>query len=217
MAGKKTILHVDLDYFFAQAEEARNPAIKKRPVVVCVYSGRSTGSGAVGTANYLARQLGIKSGMPIAFAKKRASENTVFLPVDMEYYRKVSGKVMETVKKFGDKFEQGGIDEAFIDVSKKTGRSIEKAKQIALRLKKEIFSRQKLTVSVGIGPNKLVAKIACAQNKPDGLTIVEEKKVKQFLEPLSVSEIIGVGYKTQQMLEQMGIRTIGELSQANPL
>jgi DNA polymerase IV (DinB-like DNA polymerase) len=106
---------VDLDYFFAQCEELRNPSIKERPIVVGVYSGRTEDSGAVSTANYIARGYGVKSGMPIFLAKKRLENtNAVFLPVDYVFYEEVSGKVMETLKSFADGFEQVGIDEAYL-------------------------------------------------------------------------------------------------------
>jgi DNA polymerase IV (DinB-like DNA polymerase) len=117
----RTILLVDLDYFFAQCEELRNPTLKSRPVVVCVYSGRSEDSGAVSTANYIARKYGVKSGIPIFLAKKKLQNaDAVFLPVDHAFYEEISDRIMQILRGYADLFEQVGIDEAYLDVTKKT-------------------------------------------------------------------------------------------------
>lgn len=213
----RIILHLDLNYFFAQTEEIRKPELKGKPLVVCVYSARGGDSGAVGTANYEARKLGIHSGMPIVFAKKKADKNTVFLPTDINYYKKVSNSVMQCAKKFSDRFEQASIDEAYLEITQKANGNYEQAKEIALQLKKEIFEKEKLLLSIGIGPNKLIAKIASGYKKPDGLTIVEPKNLKEFLAPLNASEIPGVGKKTSEALEKTGINTIRQLAKSNPL
>ena len=106
----RIIMLVDLDYFYAQCEEKRNPSLKGKPVVVCVYSGRTEDSGAVSTANYIARRYGVKSGIPISLAKKKLKDlNAVFLPVDHEFYRMVSDKVMEILRGHADEFEQVGV------------------------------------------------------------------------------------------------------------
>jgi DNA polymerase IV (DinB-like DNA polymerase) len=209
----RAIMLVDLDYFFAQCEELRNPAIKDKPVVVCVYSGRSEDSGAVSTANYVARKYGVKSGMPIYLAKKKL-ENTeaIFLPVDYAYYEEISQQVMEVLRTHADRFEQVGIDEAFLDVTQAISGEFQKAKEAAATIKNELWIRQKLTCSIGIGPNKLVAKIASDNKKPDGLTIVEPDHVESFLSPLPVARLIGVGAKTQEKMHSLGINTIFDLT-----
>ena len=208
----RVIMLVDLDYFFAQCEERRNPSLKDKPVVVCVYSGRSEDSGAVSTANYIARKYGVTSGIPIFLAKKKLKKDAVFLPMDHEFYEEVSGKIMRILRSHADFFEQVGIDEAYLDVSQKVKGSFEEAKELAQKIKEEVKAQQKLTCSIGIGPNKLVAKIAADIQKPDGLTIVKHEQVESFLSPLPVSCLIGVGRKTKKKMQTLGIRTIGDLA-----
>jgi len=209
----RVIMLVDLDYFFAQCEERRNPSLKDKPVVVCVYSGRSEDSGAVSTANYIARKYGVTSGIPIFLAKKKLkNKDAVFLPVDHEFYEEVSEEIMRILKSYADLFEQVGVDEAYLDVSQKVKGSFEEAKELAQKIKEEVKAQQKLTCSIGIGPNKLVAKIAADTQKPDGLTIVKPEQAESFLSPLPVSRLIGVGRKTKKRMQTLGIRTIGDLA-----
>jgi len=206
-------MHIDFDYFFAQVEERENPSIKGRPVVVCVYSGRGEDSGAVSTANYTARKYGVKSGIPITFAKKRLENvESVFIPVNHTLYDAVSEKIMTIIRNYADRFEQVGVDEAFLEITERVDGSFEKAKQLASEIKKEIFSKEKITCSVGIGPNKLVAKIAAGRQKPDGVTAVKPEEVQQFLASLPVRELVGVGQKTEKALKKLGIKTFGELA-----
>jgi DNA polymerase IV (DinB-like DNA polymerase) len=206
----RIILHVDMDYFFAQCEEKENPKIKGKPVVICVYSGRGGNSGAVSTSNYEARKLGVKAGIPISLAKKLAPY-AIFLPVNMELYRTISDDVMEILKKYSGKIEQESIDEAFSDLTEQVNDFVE-AKKLAIELKDEIKQKVGLTCSVGIGPNKLVAKIASDFNKPDGLTVVRQEEVSQFLGPLKITDLIGVGKKTGERLNELGVRNIADLS-----
>lgn len=210
-------MHVDFDYFFAQVEERENPALGSKPVVVCVYSGRSEDSGVVSTANYLARKYGVKSGMPISFAKNRLKDaDAEFLPVNHELYDVVSRNIMRIIRKYADNFEQGGVDEAFLEVTESTKGSFEKAGELASKLKREIWMKERITCSIGIGQNKLVAKIAAGTHKPDGLTIVKPDKVEQFLFPLPVRVLLGVGRKTEKILNELGIFTVGELAASDP-
>lgn len=209
----RIVMLVDLDYFFAQCEEMRNPAIKGKPVVVCVYSGRTEDSGAVSTANYIARKYGVKSGIPIALAKKRLKDvDAVFLPVDKEFYTEISGNIMEILRNYADSFEKVSIDEAYLDVTQKTRGSYQEAQELASAIKDQVLSREKLTCSVGVGPNKLIAKIAADIQKPDGLTVVRPENVKSFLAPLPVRSLVGVGKKTEQKLETLGVKTVGHLA-----
>ncbi len=209
----RIVMLVDLDYFFAQAEETRNTSIKDKPVVVCVYSGRSEDSGAVSTANYIARKLGVNSGMPISLAKRRLQNaDAVFLPVDDDFYEEISKRIMSILRGFADKFEQVGIDEAYLDVSQRTKGSYEEAQQLARRMKNEILIQQGLTCSIGIGPNKILAKIAADIHKPDGLTAVRSEQVTEFLSPLPVDRLMGVGVKTAEKMRALGITTIGNLA-----
>lgn len=209
----RVIMLVDLDYFFAQCEELRNPTLKDKPLVVGVYSGRTEDSGAVSTANYIARKFGVKSGLPLYLAKKRLEgTEAVFLPVDNEFYEQISNKIMQTLRGYADAFEQVGIDEAYLDVTQKVNGSFDAAKALAQKMKNEIKNKISITFSVGIGPNKLVAKIAADRQKPDGLTIVKPEDVKSFLSPLPVDHLIGVGRKTSAKMGELGIKTIDDLA-----
>jgi DNA polymerase IV (DinB-like DNA polymerase) len=209
----RVIMLVDLDYFFAQCEELRNPALKDKPVVVGVYSGRTEDSGAVSTANYIARKYEVKSGIPLYLAKKRLEgTDAVFLPVDDEFYEQISDKIMHALKGYADTFEQVGIDEAYLDVTQKTQGSFEAARDLAQKMKSNVKREVGIAFSVGVGPNKLVAKIAADSQKPDGLTIVNPEEVERFLSPLPVDRVIGVGRKISAKMGELGIKTIGDLA-----
>jgi DNA polymerase IV (DinB-like DNA polymerase) len=209
----RVIMLVDLDYFFAQCEELRNPALKDKPVVVGVYSGRTEDSGAVSTANYIARKYEVKSGIPLYLVKKRLEgTDAVFLPVDDEFYEQISDKIMHALKGYADTFEQVGIDEAYLDVTQKTQGSFEAARDLAQKMKSNVKREVGIAFSVGVGPNKLVAKIAADSQKPDGLTIVNPEEVERFLSPLPVDRVIGVGRKISAKMGELGIKTIGDLA-----
>jgi DNA polymerase IV (DinB-like DNA polymerase) len=209
----RVVMLVDLDYFFAQVEELRNPALKGKPVVVGMYSGRTEDSGAVSTANYVAREYGVKSGVPLFWAKKRLEDTeAVFLPVDYAFYEQVSDKIMQALRDYADVFEQVGIDEAYLDVTQRVQGSFEAAEELAQKMKDAVKKQHGLTFTVGTGPNKLVAKIACDNQKPDGLTVVKPDEVAFFLSPLAVDRLIGVGRKTAAKMEALSIRTIGALA-----
>jgi DNA polymerase IV (DinB-like DNA polymerase) len=206
----RIILHIDMDYFFAQCEERERPEIKGKPVVVCVFSGRSPDSGAVSTSNYEARRLGVKAGIPIIRAKRLAPD-AVFLPVNMELYRSISDEIMEILRGFCYVLEKESVDEAFCDITDKVS-GFEEAELLALRIKEKIRQKVGLTCSIGVAPNKLVAKIASEYQKPDGLTVVKPKGVLEFLIPLKVTDLVGVGKKTGERLNELGVRIIGDLS-----
>jgi DNA polymerase IV (DinB-like DNA polymerase) len=210
MHGSRIIIHMDMDYFFAQCEEKENPAIKGKPVVICVYSGRREDSGAVSTSNYEARKSGIKAGIPISMAKKM-DPAAIFLPVNMELYRSISLEVMGILRGYCDAFEQKSVDEAFCDI---TGQVIDfdEARMYGIMIKKEILEKAGLTCSIGVAPNKLVAKIASDFQKPNGLTVVKPDAVLDFLAPLKITDLVGVGKKTGQRLNEMNVRTIGDMS-----
>jgi DNA polymerase IV (DinB-like DNA polymerase) len=210
---KRVVIHVDFDYFYAQCEELRNPKIKEKAVVVCVFTERAKDSGAVTTANYIARRYGVKSGMPLSKAKKLLKDaDAVFLPVDDDYYEEKSKRIMRILRTYADKFEQESIDEAFLDVTKKVKGDFEKAKELALKIKKEIAEKEGITCSIGIGPNKLIAKMASGFQKPSGLTLIKPDEVKRFIFPLPVSKLYDVGSKTTEKLEEIGVKTIEDLS-----
>jgi DNA polymerase IV (DinB-like DNA polymerase) len=211
------IMHVDLDYFYAQCEESLNPAIRGRSVIVCVFSGRTENSGVVSTCNYQARKFGVRAGIPIVRAKKllEATES-VFIPMNRRLYEEISDRVMELLRNHADQFEKVGIDEAYLDVSTKTNGDLSQAEKIALQIKQEIVQLEHITCSIGVGPNKLLAKIASDENKPNGLKIVRSEDVKGYLAELAVGRIPGVGKKVEEKLSKLQISKIGELSRVNP-
>jgi DNA polymerase IV (DinB-like DNA polymerase) len=208
----RIIVAVDLDYFYAQCEEIRKPQLKQVPLAVCVYSGRTEISGAVSTTNYLARKFGVKSGIPIANAKRILSgKGGVLLPVDQDYYNSVSDRIMEIVSTYSRKFEQVSVDEAFLDVTDRVAHDWSLARQLGEEIKKDIYDKEQLTCSVGIAPNKLLAKMAADFEKPNGLTIIKPEQISQFLDPQPVRNLIGVGPKIEEKLHKLGVKTIGQL------
>ena len=209
----RIVFHIDFDYFYAQCEETRSPELKSKPVCVCVFSDRGIDSGAIATANYTARKYGVKSGMPITFAKKRLDErkDAVFLPVDFDFYSELSEKAMEVMKQSADIFEYVGRDEAYLDVTKRVAGDFLKASHLAQQIKNEIREKIKLSCSIGISPNKLISKIASDFQKPDGLTIVSPEKIEVFLDQLKIRVIPGIGKKTEERFLEMGFETIQEL------
>lgn len=206
----KIIMLVDMDQFFAAVEEKVHPEIRGKPVVVGADPKEGKGRGVVSTCNYDARKFGIRSGMPISKAWKLCPQ-AVYLPVNFKLYNEVSARIMAGLRSYADKFEQGGIDEAFLDVSMRV-KDYQEAKQLAQEIKREIYEKEGFTCSIGVGPNKLVAKIASDFQKPDGLTVVEEKDVQAFLSPLPVDRLLWVGRKTAQKLNALGIKTVGDLA-----
>lgn len=213
----RVIMHVDLDYFYAQCEENRSPNMHGKPVVVCVYSGRTEESGVVSTSNYLARKYGVKAGIPITRAKKLLeSAGAVFLPMNRPLYEQVSERIMEILRGHGDAFEKVGIDEAYLDISTRADSSFEQAGNIAGEVKRQILTEEQITGSIGIAPNKLVAKIASDERKPDGLTMVRPEAIRSFLAQLPASRIPGVGKKVEEKLDQMQVKTIAQLSTLSP-
>ena len=210
--NQRIVLHVDFDYFYAQCEEIRTPDLKTKPVAVCMFSDRGGDSGAIATANYTAREFGVKSGLSILSAKQMLKNRTdsAFLPADFEYYSDMSEKSMNIIKKFADVFEYVGRDEAYLDVSEKVELNFTKASHIAQQIKNEVRGKTKLTCSVGISPNKLLSKIASGYKKPDGLTTVTPDNISEFMETLNLGDIHGVGKKTQQKLAEENIETISQ-------
>ena len=209
----RVVFHIDFDYFYAQCEEVRKPELKTKPVCVCVFSDRGGDSGAIATANYTARKYGVKSGIPISFAKKRLEQrkDAVFLPVDFEYYEKITEKAMKIMKDNADIFEYVGRDEAYLDVTKRVEEDFTKASHLAQQIKNLIRTELKLSCSIGVSSNKLISKIASDYQKPDGLTIVQHDKVEQFLAQLNIRVIPGIGKKTEQRFKEMKLETIEEI------
>jgi DNA polymerase IV (DinB-like DNA polymerase) len=211
---RRIIFHFDMDHFFTAVEERQHPEFKDKPVIVGADPKGGTGRGVVSTSNYQARKFGIKSGMPISKAWKLCPQ-AVYLPVNYGLYVKVSNEIMGILRRYSDKFEQWGIDEAFLDVTSKVN-DYAAAEALARQIKDEIYARQGLTCSVGIGPNKLIAKIASDFQKPNGVTVVKQEDVEEFLAPLPVRKLLWVGRKTGQKLENMDVKTVGDLALCDP-
>jgi DNA polymerase IV (DinB-like DNA polymerase) len=206
---QRIIMLIDMDAFYTSCEEVRNPSLKGKPVVVGADPKEGMGRGVIATCNYEARKYGLHSAMPISIAYRKCP-SCIFLPVDMDYYVEVSLRIMKIFKKYADKLEQVSIDEAYLDVSSQ--KTFEKARELAIKIKKEVEEKEKITCSVGISVNKLVAKMAASKNKPNGLTIVLSSGIQKFLDPLDADELYGVGPKTSERLKLLGIYTIGQLS-----
>lgn len=212
----RIIAHLDMDAFFAAIEERDTPAFRGVPLVVGADPLGGKGRGVVSTSNYLARAYGIHSATPISTAW-RLSEAArhvgkppvTFVSVEMPKYARVSEEVMRIVRRFVAKVEQASIDEVYGDLS--WTESYEEAERICRRLKEAITSEVLLTASVGIGPNKLIAKIASGWQKPDGLTVVRGEEVEAFLSPLSVRIIPGIGPKTEALLREREIKVVKDL------
>lgn len=220
----RIILHLDMDAFFAAVEERDEPRFRGRPLVVGADPRGGAGRGVVSTANYAARKYGIKSAMPISeawrraeAARKRGEPETVFLGGSFKKYGEASERIMKilraytasSAKAMAAKVEQVSVDEAFADVSYL--KDFKKAEVFARKLKAEIREKERLTCSVGLGPNKLIAKIASDREKPDGLTVVRPDEVMGFLAPLPIRTIPGIGPKTEAALTRKGITTIAGL------
>jgi len=202
----KAILHLDMDAFYPSVEELDNPELKGKPVIV----GGGRERGVVSSASYEARRFGVHSAQPMATAMRLCPDG-IFLPGRMARYQEVSGAVFEIFRRFTPLVEPLSIDEAFLDV---TGcqRLLGRPEGIAKKIKKEVFEITGLTVSAGVAPSKFVAKIASDLEKPDGLTVVPPDRVRDFLDPLPIKKMWGVGKVTQESLARLNIRTFKDLS-----
>jgi DNA polymerase IV (archaeal DinB-like DNA polymerase) len=206
--------HLDLDYFYAQVEEVEDPSLRSLAVVVCVYSGRTEDSGVVSTANYAARAKSVKSGMPIKMAKKHLEgTESKFVRMDHQKYEVYSERIFGLLKDEVDVLEQTGIDEAFFDITKKCGGDYGLALNLASEMKLRILEDEHLTCSIGLAPNKVVAKLASDFKKPDGLTVVTPGEVAKFMNPVTVEKLYGIGPKSAALLKEMQVKTIGDLAE----
>jgi DNA polymerase-4 len=203
--SRRVIMHVDMDAFFAAIEERRHPEYGGKPLVVGG-AGDPTKRGVVSTANYEARRYGIYSGMPLRTALKKCPE-CVFLPVDFDTYMEASERFHSMIREFSPLVESWGLDEAFLDVTD----SKKPPEEIAKEIKKRIGKVLGLTCSIGIAPNKLLAKMASGLEKPDGLTVLRRQDVEKVLGPLPVSRLLWVGPKTAARLAEIGVTTIADL------
>jgi DNA polymerase-4 len=201
-----TVLHADMDAFFAAIEQRDDPALRGRPVVV----GGTSSRGVVAAASYEARVYGVHSAMPTVEARSRCP-HAVFLRGDLRRYRRESRRIFEIFRRYTPSVESLSLDEAFLDLTG-TERLLGDPALVGEQLRRDVRNETGLTVSVGIAPVKMVAKIASDIAKPDGLRLVRLEEVRAFLEPLPVARIWGVGPVAQERLRRLGITTVGDLA-----
>jgi len=202
---ERVVLHIDMDAFYASVEQLDHPELRGKPVIV----GGSSNRGVVSAASYEARKFGVRSAMPIFQAKKRCADG-IFVPVRMSRYKQMSDQVMEILEKYSPTVEQVSIDEAFLDLSG-LERLHGSSEQIARRIKDEIRSVLSLSCSVGIAPNKFLAKVASESNKPDGTTIIPSREAGAVARSLPAGKVPGVGKKTVDRLARLKVITLGDL------
>jgi DNA polymerase-4 len=207
-AAPRRILHLDMDAFFASVELLRRPDLRNKPVII---GGRGdpTRRGVVATCTYEARKFGVRSGMPFRTARKLCPD-AVYLPTDFAEYARWSQVFKQAMREVSALFEDRGIDEAYLDISDLP----ESSAAIGRALKASILRATGMTCSIGIAPNKLLAKIASDLDKPDGLTIIGMDDVPVRIWPLDARRIPGIGPRADERLQRLGIRTIGQLAAA---
>lgn len=199
------ILHIDMDAFFAAIEQRDNPDLKNKPVIISGNSKRSV----VATASYEARKFGIGSAMPV-FKAKQLCDHLEIVPGNRKKYQTESKKIMKIISCFSPLLEQVSIDEAYLDI---TGceRLFGSFKDIALSIKKEIHNQLSLTCSIGMSPIKFLSKIASDMNKPDGLTIIEQSRVRAFIFSLPIQKVPGIGKNSMKSMQLLQIKTLGDI------
>ncbi|MCG7910664.1 MAG: DNA polymerase IV [Candidatus Thiodiazotropha taylori] len=205
--SERLIMHIDLDAFFASIEQRDHPEYQGRPLVVGAKPGRR---GVVATCSYEARRYGVRSAMPISEAARRLPPEAVYLRPDINRYGEVSQQIMTALQSLSPVVEKVSVDEAFLDI---TGmeRLIGDPASIGQQAKQLIHDQVGLTASVGIGPNRLIAKLASDYQKPDGLTVVSADQVEAFLNPLPLTVLRGLGSKSAPILQRLGLRTVADV------
>jgi len=209
-AASRVILHVDMDAFYAAVEQRDRLELRGQPVIVGGLGAR----GVVATASYEARKFGVRSAMSMREARQRCPHGQFVMP-RMSVYKEVSQEVFEILRRFTPLVQGLSLDEAFLDVTASQAMFGDGVK-IAQKIKTQIYARTRLTASVGLAPNKLLAKIASELRKPDGLMEVKAQDVNDLLDPMPVGKLFGVGPKTVASLNDIGIHTLRELRLANP-
>lgn len=208
----RTILHVDMDAFYAAVEERDRPELRGKPVIIGADPRGGAGRGVVSTASYAARRFGVASAMPISTAWRLCPQG-VFIAPDMAKYSEVSKQIRVVFEAFTDLVEPISVDEAFLDVTASV-RLFGDGETIARKIKARIRDETKLTASVGVATAKLIAKIASDLKKPDGLVVVPPGTERAFLAPLPVRRLWGIGPKMEERLAKLGVHTIGQLAEA---
>jgi DNA polymerase-4 len=207
--SERWIAHVDMDAFFVGAELLRRPELRRRPVVVATGTDPRA-RGVVMAASYEAREHGVHSALPLAIAHRRCPQ-AILIPRDMEYYRELSGRVMGMLDRYSDRVEVAGLDEAYLDLSDSGA-----PRACGRRIKHEVKRETGLICSVGLAPNKLLAKIASDLDKPDGFRVLRREQMLEAVGARPASLLPGVGPKTAQRLTAMGIETVAQLAGAEP-
>ena len=200
------IIHLDMDAFFASIEQRDVPFYRGRPLVVCHTDEPGSLKGVVSAASYEAREFGVKAGLSVLEAKKLI-KNGIYIAGNYDKYLHATRKIKEICRRHSDAVEVYSIDELFLDASGDGG-----APRIAFDIKRAIRDELNLTASVGVGPNKLVAKMASEFNKPDGFTVIEPGDLPDIFAPLPVSDIVGVGRRMKRHFDAIGVTTIGDLA-----
>ena len=211
-SGPRTILHVDMDAFYAAVEERDRPELRGKPVIIGADPKGGAGRGVVSTASYAARKFGVSSAMPISTAY-RLCPHGIFISPDMAKYSVVSKEIRTIFEAYTDLVEPISVDEAFLDVTQSV-RLFGDGESIARRIKADIRAKTKLTASVGVASAKLIAKIASDLKKPDGLVVVPPGTERDFLAPLPVRRLWGIGPKMEERLAKLGVHTMGQLVDA---
>ncbi len=205
----RRVLHCDMDCFYAAVHQRDDPSLRGKPVVI---GGRPESRGVVAAASYEVRRFGVHSAMPSSQAK-RLCPDAIFIPPDFRRYSRESEKIFAIYREFTPLVQAVSIDEAYLDVTDHLGEA-GSATAVAKEIRRRVREERGLTVSIGVGPNRLIAKIASDFDKPDGLTVVRPAKVQAFLDPLPVRKLHGVGPATEKALAEMGVRTVAELRAA---
>lgn len=214
----RIIAHIDMDAFFAAVEERDKPWLRGLPIAIGSDPQEGKGRGVVATANYKAREYGIRSAVPIAIAwrlseeaRRKGKPGVTFITPSKEKYMRISQHIMEILRTHATHIEQASVDEAYFDLSDLGG--YEQAEKICRAIKNEIVEQESLTASIGIGPNKLIAKIASDFKKPDGLTVIHASDAERFLEQNGLRKIPGIGPKTERLLAVRNITTVAKLKE----
>ncbi len=212
-AGRRVILHVDMDAFYAAVEIREHPELEGKPVVVGADPRDGHTRGVVLTASYEARRFGVRSAMPCVQALRLCPE-AVFVMPHHELYGRASHEIMATLRRYADRLEPSGIEEGYLDLTSRTAGDFVRATDLAKEIKSAIRREHRLSCSAGLASSKAVAKIASDFHKPDGLTVVLPEHVIEFLAPISLRKVYGVGPKTAERLKEMGYETIADVQRA---
>ncbi len=202
----KVIVHIDLNAFFARAEEIKDPSLENKPVAI----GHDGRSGIVSTCSYEARKYGVRSGMPM-FKAKELCKNLIIKPVDFRFYGALSREFMNFVRTYTPKVEVASVDECYADFTEAI-KGVTNVEQYFKDLQSKLYEKTKLKCSIGVGPTKFLAKMGSDLKKPMGLTFVRKRDISNILYPLDLDKMFGVGKKTNPRLRSIGINTIGDLA-----